>query len=130
MKTIQILFFSISLVLLQSCLATKTPVGEFLGQEGKTTTYDKGKQFWLFWGIMPIGKTHVNTPEHGNCQVVTKFRFSDVLISGLTGGLVTSYSIKVEIKEARGDNPDPNKPNVPVPHKPTERVDGTTSDKQ
>jgi hypothetical protein len=115
---------------LTSCMTTKTPVGEFLGQEGKTTTYDKGKQFWLFWGILPIGKTHVSTPGHGNCQVVTKFKVSDALISGLTGGLVTSYSIKVEVKEGRGDDPNPNSPEVPVPHKPSEKSDEIRADNE
>lgn len=80
-------------------MTTKTPVGNYLSQQGKEVTYDKGKQMWLFWGIIPIGRQHVNTPSSGDCQVVTKFRLSDVLISSLTGGLITSYSIKVEVKK-------------------------------
>jgi hypothetical protein len=43
----------------------------------------------------------VNTPSNGNCQVVTKYKFSDVLITGLTGGIVSSYSIKVEVKKEK-----------------------------
>jgi hypothetical protein len=41
----------------------------------------------------------VNTPSNGNCQVTTKIRLTDFIISGLTGGIVTSTSIKVEVKE-------------------------------
>ena len=80
-------------------MMTKTPVGGYLETPGKEVTFDKGKQFWLFWGLMPIGRTHVNTPSNGNCQVTTKIKLTDFIISGLTGGIVTSTSIKVEVKQ-------------------------------
>jgi hypothetical protein len=82
-----------------SCMTTKTPVGKYIETPGKEYTYAKGKQFWIFWGILPAGRTNVNTPSDGNCQVVTKYTFIDLLISGCTGGLVTSYTIKVEAKK-------------------------------
>jgi hypothetical protein len=88
-------------ILMTSCMTTKTPVGEYLSQTGTEYTYDKGKQFWVFWGLVPIGRTHVNTPSDGNCEVVSKFKFTDVLISGLTGGILTSYSIKVNAKKGQ-----------------------------
>ncbi len=84
---------------LMSCMTTKTPVGSYTETVGKEYTYAKGKQLWLFWGLVPIGRTNVNTPNDGNCEVVTKFNFGDVLISGLTAGIVTSYSIKVNAKK-------------------------------
>jgi hypothetical protein len=87
------------ITLMTSCMMTKTPVGAYLETPGKEVTFDKGKQFWLFWGLMPIGRTHVNTPSNGNCQVTTKIRITDFIISGLTGGIVTSTSIKVEVKQ-------------------------------
>lgn len=95
-KTITILAV---ITLLTSCMMTKTPVGAYLETPGKEVTFDKGKQFWLFWGLMPIGRTHVNTPSNGNCQVTTKIKLTDFIISGLTGGIVTSTSIKVEVKQ-------------------------------
>lgn len=81
-----------------SCMTTKTSVGEFKEQVGEEYTYAKGKQLWLFWGLVPIGRTNVNTPGHGNCEIITKFKAGDVLISCLTGGIVTSYTIKVKSK--------------------------------
>jgi hypothetical protein len=104
MKTIQILFFSVSLVLLQSCMMTKTPVGTYIETPGKEYTYDKGKQMWLFFGLIPLGRTNVNTPSDGNCQIITKYRFTDVLITGLTAGIVSSYSIKVVAKKPETDS--------------------------
>ena len=91
-----ITFLSVSF---SSCLMTKTAVGEYKMQEGKPKTYAKGKQLWLFWGIIPLGRTNVNTPSNGACEVQTSYTVSDVLISGLTGGIITSYSIKVRVKK-------------------------------
>ena len=87
------------MISLPSCMTTKTQVGAFRETQGKEYTYDRGKQMWVFWGLVPIGRTSVNTPVNGNCEVVTKFRFTDVLITGLTGGIVSSYSIKVKAKK-------------------------------
>jgi hypothetical protein len=84
---------------LNSCLMTKTPVGAYPQTQGKETTYAKGKQIWLFWGTLPLGRTSVNTPTDGNCLVVTKYNFGDVLISSLTGGIVMTYTIKVKVKK-------------------------------
>tara|TARA_B110000459_G_scaffold78931_1_gene88793 strand:- start:201 stop:452 length:252 start_codon:yes stop_codon:yes gene_type:complete len=83
-------------------MTTKTSVGSFNEEEGKEYVYDRGKQMWLFWGLLPIGRTDLSTPSDGTCEIVTKFKFTDVLISSLTGGLVTSYSIKV--KDKKQDN--------------------------
>ncbi|MBE7510420.1 MAG: hypothetical protein HS118_09520 [Bacteroidia bacterium] len=97
--TIYFLFAVILTTALTSCMTTKTSVGAFRETQGSEYTYAKGKQFWLFWGILPLGRTNVNTPGDGNCEVITRFNIGDALISGLTGGIVTSYSIKVKAKK-------------------------------
>ena len=97
--TIKIMSMIIICTMLGSCVMTKTSVGAFKESPGKEYTYAKGKQLWLFWGLIPLGRTDVGTPTNGNCEVITKYRFSDVLISSLTGGLVMSYSIKVKAKK-------------------------------
>lgn len=98
-KFLLLTYLTVAILSVTSCMTTKTPVGNFVETPGKEYTYDKGKQFWLFWGLMPLGRTHVNTPSDGNCQVITKFKVGDVIISVLTGGIVTTYSIKVEAKK-------------------------------
>ena len=90
----------VSISFLNSCMTTKTSVGQYTEKEGKEYTYAKGKQMWLFWGTIPLGRTNVNTPSDGNCEVITRFNVGDALISGLTGGVLTSYSIKVKAKRA------------------------------
>jgi len=92
-----VVIVGLSLVL-SSCMTTRTSVGEFRETEGRTYTYASGKQVWLFWGFLPLGRTNVNTPGHGNCEIITKHTFLDVMISTLTVGLVTSYTIKVRAK--------------------------------
>jgi hypothetical protein len=92
-------FLVIISTLMTSCLTTKTSVGDFKETQGREYTYAKGKQLWLFWGLLPLGRTNVNTPGDGNCEIVTRFNFSDFLISSLTGGIVTSYTIKVKAKK-------------------------------
>ena len=84
--------------LITSCMTTKTSVGEYREIQGEEYNYAKGKQLWILWGIIPIGRTNVNTPKDGNCEVITKFRFSDVLITCFTFGFVKSYSIKIKAK--------------------------------
>jgi hypothetical protein len=82
-----------------SCLTTKTNVGNYRESTGHKYTYSKSKQYWLFWGIMPVGRTHTSTPTNGSCQVITRFNIVDLIISGVTGGIVTSETIKVEAKK-------------------------------
>jgi hypothetical protein len=86
-------------LLFSSCLTTKTSVGGYREAKGTEYTYSKGKQMWLFWGLVPIGRTDVNTPSNGKCEVVTRYNFGDCLITGLTAGIVSSYSIKVKAKQ-------------------------------
>jgi hypothetical protein len=86
------------LFIFSSCLTTKTQVGTHPTEVGNEYTYAKGKQLWLFWGLLPLGRNNVNTPPDGSCEVVTRFNFSDVLISTLTGGILTSYTIKIKDK--------------------------------
>ena len=104
MRKIKSLFtlLAITLILtttMNSCMVTKTSVGQYTETSGEEYTYARGKQLWLFWGIVPLGRTNVNTPKDGNCQVVTKYNFGDFLITGLTGGILSSYSIKVKAKK-------------------------------
>jgi hypothetical protein len=79
-------------------MTTKTSVGAYKETQGNEYTYAKGKQIWLFWGLMPLGRVSVNTPGDGNCEVITRFNVGDFLISGLTGGIVTTQTIKVNAK--------------------------------
>lgn len=93
-----ILFIFCSLML-SSCMTTRTSVGNY--QESrkagmKTFTYAKGKQCYLFWGLVPLGRTNVATPPHGNCQIRTCYNFWDALVSALTAGIFEMQTITVK----------------------------------
>lgn len=80
---------------MNSCMVTKTPVGKYTETRGEVYRYAKGKQVYLFWGLIPAGRTKVATPTDGTCMVVGKNNFGDLLISLFTGGFVTTRTIKV-----------------------------------
>ena len=85
--------------MLSSCMTTRTSVGNY--QESrkagmKTFTYAKGKQCYLFWGLVPLGRTNVATPPHGNCQIRTCYNFWDALVSALTAGIFEMQTITVK----------------------------------
>ncbi len=99
MNKIKILFVLLAIVIsTTSCMTTRTSVGSFNVQQGQIYQYAKGKQCYLFWGLIPLGHTSVNTPGDGDCQVRTKFGFVDWLVSGITGGIFSMQSIRVYAK--------------------------------
>jgi len=98
-NTIKLTLFTLAFIsIFSSCMTTKTNVGSYRETQGEEYTYSKGKQLWLFWGLIPLGRTDVNTPSDGSCQVVTRHNFGDVLIGGITGGILTSHTIKIKAK--------------------------------
>jgi hypothetical protein len=99
MLKINFLVLAIVLIAISSCMTTKTQVGTFREQQGEEYTYAKAKQIWLFWGLFPVGRASANTPASGNCEVVTRKNLGDVIISTLTAGIVTTYTIKINAKK-------------------------------
>ncbi len=85
-------------------MTTKTNVGAYRENEGKVYTYAKGKQVWIFWGFLPVGRTKVDTPGDGNCQVVTRYNVADALVSFFTVGFVRTYTIKINAKRKEQGN--------------------------
>lgn len=86
------------LTLLPSCMTTRTSVGSYRETEGDEYVYAKGKQCYLFWGLVPLGRTRVATPADGNCEVRTRYGFWDAFFSVITGGIFEMQSIRVYAK--------------------------------
>ena len=86
------------LTLLPSCMTTRTSVGSYRETEGDEYVYAKGKQCYLFWGLVPLGRTRVTTPADGNCEVRTRYGFWDAFLSVITGGIFEMQSIRVYAK--------------------------------
>ncbi|MCC5944268.1 MAG: hypothetical protein JJT94_04985 [Bernardetiaceae bacterium] len=98
------LYLLLAVLMLSACRVTKVNVGEYRTQQGRAYTYAKGKQLWILWGIIPLTRTNVNTPSHGNCQVIGKQNLGDTIITFLTGGIITSRTIKIKVKRNQEDS--------------------------
>lgn len=81
-----------------SCCVTQTSVGKYAQSTGTEYTYSKAKQMWLFWGLVPFGKTHLETPVDGQCMVQTQLNPLDVLATYFSFGIFGMQTIKVKAK--------------------------------
>ena len=91
-------FFIAGLLLLANtaCMTHRHSVGKGpIGAQGSTDVYDKMKQGYLFWGLIPLQKTRLETPKHGDYQIKSCFNPEDGLISILSCGIVSFRTIKI-----------------------------------
>ncbi len=96
----KIFLFLLLSAFLTSCTVTRTTIGNGpIGNQGQTETFSKGKQLYLFWGLLPLGHTSPPIPEDKNCQVKTSQNVGDALITWLTIGIVQSRTIKILTKK-------------------------------
>ncbi len=98
-KQLTMLLMAATLLLLPSCYATRTNVGGYREDKkeahARSYTYAKGKQVYLLWGLIPLGRTSVATPADGVCQIKTRQGVGDAIVSLLTGGILSMQTIKV-----------------------------------
>ncbi len=114
-KNLILLLLAAAVLLLPSCYATRTSVGgyreEAKSEKASTYTYAKGKQVYLFWGLLPLGRTSVATPTNGKCQIKTRHGFLDSVVSLITGGIISMQTIKVTaVRESAPKSTEPQAP--------------------
>lgn len=112
MKRIFVLMMTVIIALsLSSCWSTRTSVGGYTYSKKvdkeSTYTFAKGKQVYLFWGLIPCGRTNVATPADGNCQIRTKHGFLDAFLTIITGGVLSMQTIKVNAPKPKTPNAAP-----------------------
>ena len=100
MKITKVIIMILVATMLSSCMTTRTSMNGYKEASGKTYKYSQGKQCYLFWGLIPIGRTSVSTPEGEPCQVRTSFRLFDAVCSYITGGIFSMQTIKVVAKHS------------------------------
>ena len=98
-KSIILLVMSV-LIFLPSCMTTRTNVKNYDDLSGQEYYFAKGKQNYLFWGLLPLGNPKVATPEEEACQVMTTTTFVDGLVSDITAGIFCMQSVRVLAKRA------------------------------
>ena len=87
------------LMVLPSCMSTRTSVANYQMTDGEEMCYSKGRQCYLFWGLVPLGRTRVATPPDGVCEVRTHYGFWDAFVSIITGGIFEMQQIRVYTKK-------------------------------
>lgn len=82
---------------LSSCYINRHSINN--GPEGKTgvTRYSHAKQVYLFWGSVKVGRPAPPVPTNCGYQVVTAFKFEDLLVNFLTGGLVGMRNVRINV---------------------------------
>lgn len=101
----KILFLVVLMMMfLPSCMTTRTSVSNYRETSGEVYTYSKGKQLYLFWGLIPLGRTRVATPSSGSCEIRTSYNFWDAFLSCITGGIFEMQTIKVKAKKVDTSN--------------------------
>jgi len=87
------------ITVLSSCYTTQVTVGD-MPQKARTEKYSKSKQFYLFWGVIPLGRNDPRVPTNDEGFIVeSKFKFGDFLISGLTGGIIGARTSTVYVEK-------------------------------
>lgn len=98
MKVTKVIIMILVATMLSSCMTTRTSMNKYKETSGQKYKYSKGKQCYLFWGLVPIGRLSVATPIGEPCQVRTSFRLIDGIFTSLTGGIFSMQTIKVVAK--------------------------------
>ena len=98
MKKSALLLVLSVLMFLPSCMTTNTNVKNYDDLDGQEYYYAKGKQNYLFWGLLPLGKPNIQVPEDEPCQIRTTTTFVDGLVSDLTIGIFSMQSVRVLTK--------------------------------
>lgn len=94
-----LLLFCVLLLALPSCMSTRTAVANYQMTDGEEVCYSKGRQMYLFWGLIPLGRTRVATPPDGVCEVRTRYGFWDAFVSLITCGIFEMQQIRVYTKK-------------------------------
>lgn len=104
MKRITIIALLVLAVMsLTSCYTNRVNVAGYTSDFGEEKMYDRAKQWYLFEGLIPLGRANLKTPADGVCQVRSYYSPLDALITLITGGLVSTRTVKCYYIEPGSD---------------------------
>lgn len=82
-------------LLLTSCYTNRHTVGDGPIRSESKVKYSKSKDIYLFWGFAQIGQASPRVPKTGNYMIRSRFSLGDLIIGGLTLGILETRSVKV-----------------------------------
>ncbi|MCB2196415.1 MAG: hypothetical protein KQH79_11195 [Bacteroidetes bacterium] len=98
MKNRSLVVLLLILLATTSCVVKKQQYGNYENQIGKEVVYDKGKEIYLFWDQVPLQKLDKDL-DMQNYEKVVKRNVFDTFITYGTIGIVSYYSVKINVKE-------------------------------
>ena len=107
-------------VMLSSCFVHRHTVGDGpaggVWEQGKSVR-STSKQIYILAGLVPIGRAGINPPSSGNYQIKTSMNIVDMLISGITFGVLQLRTVKVIVwdRDKLNSSSAPNVQQSPLP---------------
>ncbi len=89
----------LSLLITFSCTVSKEQVGNYNEMKGNATVYQKSKNFYLFWDLVPVQKIEKDLTIT-DYEIIIKRNFFDSVIYYGTIGIFSFYDVKIKIKES------------------------------
>lgn len=93
-KLTSILLVTVAMMSLSSCYSHRVDVAGYTRDFGEEKMYDRAKQFYLFEGLIPLGRATLKTPSDGVCQIRTYYSPIDAFVTIITGGLFSMRTVK------------------------------------
>ena len=94
-RFVSLVLVAVCLLAVSGCYSHRVNVAGYDARGYETKVYSKTKQFYLFEGLIPLGRPQPGTPPDGVCQIRTYYNFWDALFTCVTGGLFSMRTVKV-----------------------------------
>lgn len=103
MKHILLIFTLILSLGFSSCQVQRIQVGNYENQEGKSQIYEQGKNFHLFWDLVPLKEIEKNLSIQDYEIVQHRSLFDNIVYYG-TIGIFSFHTVKIKYKSSKAKN--------------------------
>lgn len=103
MKRLTAIILVVVTLLCTSCLTTSISGPGYDNSQGQSFRYDKRKQCYLLWGLIPLGHPQPNVPGDKPFKIRTYMNFGDWCASFFTAGIFSMQTLRVTAKHTPDD---------------------------
>lgn len=104
MKQLKVIILFLGIFMFMSCSAQKEQIGNYENLKGKTITYEKGKNIYLFWDQVQLQNIEKDIKIKDYEKTTRRNVFDNVIYYG-TFGMVSFYTVTIKTKEEKGNKP-------------------------